>query len=387
VDFPVGLTILGSTGSIGTNALKVVDEHPGKFTLVGLAGAKNARLLAEQAAAHRPAHLGVIDAGAAAMLRELLPSGYNPEIHVGPQGYVDMATLPETRTVLASQVGAAGLPPAYAAAKAGKTIALANKEALVLGGHLVREACEESGAVILPVDSEHNALFQALVGHADSPLRRLVLTASGGPFLDRDPESLAGVSLEQAVAHPNWSMGVKVSIDSATLMNKGLEVIEACRLFGLPPEQVDVVVHPQSIVHSLAEFCDGSLLAHLGPPDMRIPIAYALGFPERLGLSLEPLDLVKAGTLTFKAPALDMFPCLHLAYEAVGAGPAHTAVLNAANEIAVQAFIAGRIRFTEIAGLIEKALASFSGDDVSSLEAVLGVDAKARAMVKESIAP
>lgn len=385
-DFPVSIVILGCTGSIGVSALQVIDEHPGKFNVIGLAGATNATLLAEQAAKYRPAHLGVIGMDVATELQGLLPSGYAPEIHVGPGGYVGMASLPEARTVLAAQVGAAGLPPAYAAAAAGKNIALANKEALVLGGHLIQEACRQTGAAILPVDSEHNALFQALAGHPDSLIRRLVLTASGGPFLDRDPASLKDVTLEQAVAHPNWSMGVKISIDSATLMNKGLEVIEACRLFGMPPEQVDVVVHPQSIVHSLAEFCDGSMIAHLGPPDMRIPIAYALGFPERLGLSLETLDLAKAGTLTFKAPALDMFPCLRLAYEALEAGPAFTAVLNAANEVAVEQFTAGRIRFTDIAALIEQALERFDGADVSSLQAVLEVDANARTMVKELIA-
>lgn len=386
-EFPRFLVILGSTGSIGVNALSVIDEHPGMFEIIGLAGAGNAELLAKQAAKYKPAHLGVLDLDTSAKLSELLPAGYKPKIHIGPAGYVDMASLTEAGVILAAQVGAAGLPPAYAAARAGKIIALANKEALVLGGSLIREACLKSGAAVLPVDSEHNALFQALVGHADSPVRRLLLTASGGPFLGRYPGDLDDVTLEQAVAHPNWSMGIKISIDSATLMNKGLEVIEACRLFGLPPEQVEVVVHPQSIVHSMAEFSDGSLLAHLGPPDMRIPIAYALGYPKRLGLSLEPLDLTAAGTLTFQAPSLDMFPCLGLAYQALAAGDAHTAVLNAANEVAVQEFAAGRIRFTEIARLIEKALERFEGADVSNLDAVIKVDERARAMVKAFIGP
>jgi 1-deoxy-D-xylulose-5-phosphate reductoisomerase len=385
VSFPRSLVILGSTGSIGVNALKVVDEHSEKFEVPALAGAANAELLADQAARYRPAHLGVLDSETAGRLRDMLPTGYAPEIHVGPQGYEDMSRLPEADTVLAAQVGAAGLPPALAAASAGKTIALANKEALVLGGHLIREACRESGAVILPVDSEHNALFQVLVGHPDSSVRRLLLTASGGPFLGRDPEELREATLEQAVAHPNWSMGTKISIDSATLMNKGLEVVEACRLFGLAPERVDVVVHPQSIVHSLVEFGDASMLAHLGPPDMRIPIAYALGFPRRLELPLRPLDLAAAGALTFQPPALDIFPCLRLAYEALKAGEAHTAVLNAANEVAVAEFAAGRIRFTDIAGLIEKALERFTGADVSDLRALLDVDAEARTMVKDFI--
>lgn len=377
--FPRRLVILGSTGSIGVSTLGVIDEHPEKFEILGLAGATNVELLAEQAVQYRPGCLGVIDDENAAKLKSLLPAGYEPEILVGPQGYVEMASLSEADTVLAAQVGAAGLAPAHAAALAGKTLALANKEALVLGGHLLRDVCAETGAIILPVDSEHNALFQAMAGHADDPIRRLLLTASGGPFLSKRPEELSGVTLEQAVAHPNWSMGVKISIDSATLMNKGLEVIEACRLFGLPPEQVDVVIHPQSIVHSLVEFGDCSMLAHLGPPDMRIPIAYALGYPKRLDLTLSPLDLASAGTLTFQDPALDMFPCLRLAYEALESGPAYTAALNAANEVAVAEFAAGRIRFTDIAILIERTMDNFDGADMSSLEMVLETDARARA--------
>jgi 1-deoxy-D-xylulose-5-phosphate reductoisomerase len=377
-DFPRKLVVLGSTGSIGVNALKVIDEHPDDFIVIGLAGASNYKLLADQAVKYRPDHLGVIDDETALRLKGLLPSDYSPEIHAGQTGYVEMAALAESDIVLAAQVGAAGLPPAHAAAEAGKILALANKEALVLGGHLLREACSRTGAAILPVDSEHNALFQAMAGHGHDPIKRLVLTASGGPFLGRAQAELSEVSLEEAVAHPNWSMGVKISIDSATLMNKGLEVIEACRLFGLPPELVEVVIHPQSIVHSLVEFADCSMLAHLGPPDMRIPIAYALGYPKRLDLTIEPLDLVSAGNLTFQAPSLDMFPCLGLAYRALEAGPAYTAAVNAANEIAVAEFASGGIRFTDIAVLIERTLENFDDRDASSLDAVLEIDNLAR---------
>ena len=378
---PKPLVLLGSTGSIGVSALKVVAQHPERFKVLALAGAKNAKRLAEQAAAVRPPLLAVLDDAAAAELKSLLPAGYAPEIMVGPQAYVELATLPEAHTVLAAQVGAAGLPPALAAARAGKTIALANKEALVLAGHLFREACHANGGCILPVDSEHNALFQALAGHDGADVARLILTASGGPFRGRSAEDLKAVTREQALAHPNWSMGAKISIDSATLMNKGLEVIEACHLFGMPPEAVDVVVHPQSIVHSLVEYADRTMLAQLGPTDMQIAIAYALGWPQRLPLDLEPLDLVRAGHLTFEAPALDVFPCLAHAYDAMAAGPSHPVVLNAANEIAVERFLAGTVAFADIPALVARALEAHSGATVDSLAAILEVDRAAREQV------
>ncbi|NJB67592.1 1-deoxy-D-xylulose-5-phosphate reductoisomerase [Desulfobaculum xiamenense] len=379
------LVILGSTGSIGVSTLKVLAEHPGKFDVLALAGARNARLLAEQATRLRPPFLAVLNDETADELRALLPGGYTPAILVGPQAYVDLATMPEADIILAAQVGAAGLPPALAAARAGKTIALANKEALVLAGHLFRTVCHETGAVILPVDSEHNALFQGMCGHNPRDIRRLVLTASGGPFRGKSLDELRSVTREQALAHPNWSMGAKISIDSATLMNKGLEVIEAYHLFGLPLESIDVVVHPQSVVHSLVEYEDRSMLAHMGPTTMMIPIAYALGWPDRLALSLEPLDLVKAGHLTFEAPALNIFPCLGYAYDALKAGPSHPVVLNAANEVAVELFLDGRIGFLDIPAIIRQALDAHRGADVQSLEAILHLDRETRAAVRSRL--
>ena len=356
--FPRSLAVLGSTGSIGVSALSVVAQHPELFRVAALAGGRNAKRLAEQAATFRPAVLAVLDAATAAELKQLLPAGYHPEILVGPPAYEAVAALPGADLVLSAIVGAAGFLPTLAAAKAGKRIALANKESLVLGGRLIRAACRASGAVVLPVDSEHNALFQALCGHnGDDDLTRLILTASGGPFRGRDAAFLAAVTPAQALNHPNWSMGPKISVDSATLMNKGLEIIEACHLYGLPVERVDVLVHPQSIVHSLVEFVDGSQLAHLGLPDMRIPIAHSLCYPRRVGLSMPRLDLAQAADLTFEAPDEKLFPCLGLAKAAFAASHSHPAALNAANEVAVELFLAGRITFPDIPRLIEAALA------------------------------
>jgi len=380
---PRTLVVLGSTGSIGVSALSMLARHESDFKLLGLAGARNIGLLAEQAVRWRPPFLAVLDSKIAKELASLLPRDYAPEILTGPQGYVDMATLDEADMVLAAQAGAAGLPPTYAAAVAGKMIALANKEALVLAGDLIREACGSSGAMILPVDSEHNALFQAMAGHDISDIRKLILTASGGPFLGKTPRELANVTPAQALKHPNWSMGAKISIDSATLMNKGLEVIEAHHLFGFGPDAIQVLVHPQSIVHSLVEYADGSLLAHLGPPDMRIAIAYALGYPKRLPLELKPLDLVSGGPLTFERPALDIFPCLKYAFEALRAGPSHPVALNAANEAAVAMFLSGRIGFLKIPALVKKALDKHKAANVSSIKAVLDVADETMARVRE----
>ena len=376
--FPRRLVLLGATGSIGTSALKVVAAHPERFEVLALAGGRNAALLAEQAKEFRPACLAVLDAATARQLKERLPDGYEPEILVGPEAYVALAALPEADLVLSAIVGAAGLAPTYAAVKAGKTVALANKESLVLAGHLIREACAETGAVILPVDSEHNALFQALSGENPRHVRRLILTASGGPFRGKDREYLKTVSLAQALNHPNWSMGAKITIDSSTLMNKGLEVIEACHLYGVAVSDVATVVHPQSIVHSLVEFADGSLLAHLGPPDMMIAIAYCLAYPERVALPLAPLDLAAIGRLTFEEPDLAAFPCLRLAREAYGAGRSHPTVLNAANEVAVELFLKERIPFLRIPEIIEDALAAHDGCAADSLEDILALDADSR---------
>ena len=375
---PRSLSILGSTGSIGTSALRVVNKNRQSLRVTALAGARNMELLARQAEMFRPKYLGVLTAEKAEELRSLLPAGYAPEIVVGQEGYTVLATLPEADLILAAQVGAAGLVPALAAARAGKVLCLANKEALVLAGGLFREACQASGAVVLPVDSEHNALFQAFAGHDGRQASRLILTASGGPFRTWSAEQIQNVTPAQALKHPNWSMGAKISIDSATMMNKGLEIIEAVHLYGASPDEVDVVVHPQSIVHSLVEYEDGSQLAHLGMPDMEIPIGYCLGYPDRLHIGLERLDLARVGTLTFEAPDPERFPCLRLAREALGAGPGHPVVLNAANEVAVQAFLDGRISFPGIAHLIEEMLAVQPLTSMQGLEDILALDAQTR---------
>ncbi len=376
--FPRNVAVLGSTGSIGANALRVAELHPGLLRITALAAGRNADLLARQAAAFRPPVLAVLDETSAQDLRRSLPAGYHPEILVGPSSYETVASLPEVQVVLSSIVGAAGFPPTLAAARAGKIVALANKESLVLGGHLIRAACRASGAVVLPVDSEHNALFQGLLGHSRDGLARLILTASGGPFRGRSREELARVTAAQALNHPNWSMGPKVSIDSATLMNKGLELIEACHLYGLPAARVDVVVHPQSIVHSLVEYADGSQMAHLSHPDMRLPIALCLCFPRHLPLGLKPLNLAQVGSLTFEEPDTEAFPCLRLAKEAFAAGPSWAIVLNAVNEVAVERFLAGAIGFLDIPRVLEEALAGHRSVGVEQAADVLALDRESR---------
>jgi len=382
-NFPRSLAILGSTGSIGVSALKVVAKHPELFTVTALAGGRNAARLAEQCARFRPRYAAVLDDAVRTEFLALLPEGYRPEVLTGPEGYAALAALPEADLILSAIVGAAGFAPTLAGARAGKMIGLANKESLVLGGHVIRTACRESGAVILPVDSEHNALFQGLCGHgdADEEISRLILTASGGPFRGRDRAFLSTVTKAQALAHPNWSMGAKISVDSATLMNKGLEIIEACHLYGLPVSRVDAVVHPQSIVHSLVEFVDGSQLAHLGTPDMQVPIAHCLCFPRRVTVDVKPLNLAAVGTLTFEPPDPDAFPCLRLAREAFDAGPSHAIALNAANEVAVAAFLEERIGYLDIPAVIEAALDRHVPVDVSTPEAILELDGAVRAEV------
>lgn len=384
-DFPRSVSILGSTGSIGTNTLKVIEQHPDLFNITALAGARNAKLLAKQAIKHRPQYLAVLNDEAATELKSLLPANYKPEILTGPAAYVTLSELEEVSLVLSSIVGAAGFEPTLAAAKKGKMIALANKESLVLGGHIIRKECQRTGATILPVDSEHNALFQGLTGHNGDEVSRLILTASGGPFRGKSKEFLETVTREQALAHPNWDMGAKISIDSATLMNKGLEFIEACHLYGMPPEQVDVVVHPQSIIHSLVEYVDGSQLAHLGVPDMQIPIAFCMCFPQRVPLELKQLNLAEVGTLTFEKPDLEVFPCLKHAADSFAAGQSHPIVLNAANEVAVDLFLKEKIRFLDIPTIIGKALNAHAGCDVSEAGAVLELDIKTRRDVMDSV--
>ena len=385
-DFPRSICILGATGSIGDSALKVIRKHPDLFKVTSLAGGRNARKLAKLCVAFRPPYVGVLDEQVKKDFIAYLPCGYKPEIFIGPEGYADLAAMDGVDLVLSSIVGAAGFIPTLAAAKAGKMIGLANKESLVLGGHIIREACHASGATIMPVDSEHNALFQGLAGHGnDEDLKRLILTASGGPFRGKDLEFLKTVTRDQALAHPNWDMGAKISIDSATLMNKGLEVIEACHLYGLPVNLVDVVVHPQSIIHSLVEYVDGSQLAHLGNPDMQVPIAHCLCFPNRVEVDVPQLNLAEVGNLTFEEPDLTAFPCLRLAREAYDAGPSYPIVLNAVNEIAVAAFLKEEIQYLDIPAMIESALDRHHAVDVSTPEAVLKLDYVARKEAEERL--
>ncbi len=383
--FPRAVTLLGSTGSIGCNALQVIRAHPEKFHVTGLAGARNIPLLAKQATEFRPPVLGVLTEEGRRELADLLPADYSPEILCGPAGYAAMAEDPEAKVILAAQVGAAGLAPTLAAARHGKLICLANKESLVLGGHLIRAACAQTGSVILPVDSEHNAIFQALGGHEPGSLRRILLTASGGPFRTRPAQFLQTVTPAQALNHPNWSMGAKISIDSATLMNKGLEIIEACHLFGVGVKTIEVLVHPQSIIHSMVEYRDGSILAHMGTPDMKIPIGHCLTYPERVEHDLTHLDFAKIASLTFEKPRTDVFPCLDLACRALTAGPSYPVVLNAANEIAVEAFLEEKIPFMAIPELLDRALTGHQGESMDSLESILALDTKIRQQIRKMI--
>ena len=352
--WPRRLVLLGSTGSIGGSALAVVERHPDLLRVVGLSCARNVQKLATQAVRWRPGYLAVLDAAAADALRTLLPTDYTPHILIGREGYAALAALPEADAVLSAQVGAAGLSGTLAAALAGKVICLANKESLVLAGDLLRRVCAGSGAVILPVDSEHNAIFQCLAGRGQD-VDRLILTASGGPFRGWTAERLAQVRPEQALKHPNWSMGAKITVDSATLMNKGLEVIEAFHLYGAPVERIDVLVHPQSVVHSLVQFRDGGQLAQLGTPDMRLPIAHCLLWPRCEAGDVPPPDLTRT-PLTFERPDVAAFPCLALARRALAGRGGRCVALNAANEAAVELFLHGNCGFTDIPRLIAAVL-------------------------------
>ncbi len=360
------LVILGSTGSIGVNALRSIEKSPGHFQILALAGARNVQLLAEQAARWRPAYIGVFDAASRDLVRKLLPRHYKPQLLCGAQGYAELARLEEANTVLSAQVGAAGLRGTVAAALAGKVICLANKESLVLAGDLIRRICAHTKASILPVDSEHNALFQLLAGREAQHVKKLILTASGGPFQHLSFKELQSVTKEQALKHPNWSMGAKITIDSASLMNKGLELIEAYHLYNIHPERLGVLVHPQSIIHSLVEFADNSVLAHMGAPDMRMPLAHCLLWPHMEDVGVSPLDLLKIASLTFTEPDTTRFPCLALAQQALSHDTAlHThdatqcVVLNAANEEAVDLFLQGRIAFMDIPTLIDMTMKHF----------------------------
>jgi len=372
------LAILGSTGSIGRNALAVAAAHPEEFRVVGLAAGKNLAVLAEQVRAVGPARVSVQDEEAARELKALLKGETSVEILAGSEGAVAVAADVNADLVVSAMVGAVGLEPTMAAIEAGKTVALANKETLVAAGSLVMAAVAKNGAALIPVDSEHSAIFQALEGQRREDVRRLWLTASGGPFRTWPRERLAGATPEQALKHPNWSMGAKITIDSATMMNKALEVIEAGVLFGLPVSRIEVWIHPQSIIHSLVEFVDGSVLAQLGWPDMKLPIAYALTYPRRLPLNAEPLDLGKVASLTFERPDLERFPSLRLGYEAGEIGGTMPAVLNAANEVAVAAFLEGRLDFPGIPRVVAGAMAAHTPEGLTSLGQVLEVNRWAR---------
>jgi len=384
------VAILGATGSIGESTLDVIARHPDRLAVYALSAHSRMERLAEQAMASRAAV--VVVPADAARRRSLAawPAGKPaPEIRVGAQALAETAADAECDTVMAAIVGAAGLPSALAAARAGKRVLLANKEALVAAGGLFMQAIRENGAELLPIDSEHNAIFQCLPQgpHAGAPtesargVRRLLLTASGGPFRRNDPQDLHDVTPEQACAHPNWSMGRKISVDSATMLNKGLEVIEAHWLFAMPADRIEVLIHPQSVVHSMVEYEDGSVLAQLGQPDMRTPIAYGLGFPDRLASGVGPLDLARCGRLEFETPDLDRFPCLRLAFEALRSGQGACIALNAANEVAVEAFLAGRLRYTWIPRVITAALEwqqRQSSVTLNSLADLLALDAETR---------
>jgi 1-deoxy-D-xylulose-5-phosphate reductoisomerase len=377
------VAILGSTGSIGVQALDVVTRAGGDLQVAALSAANGWEALLEQARVHGVRRVALADPDAAARAAEAWTEG---EVLAGTEGLVDLITECECDMVLNAIVGSAGLVPTVAALGEGIDLALANKESLVVGGELVTQLADATGAQIIPVDSEHSALFQLLAGEPAGTVDRLILTASGGPFRGMQRDQLEEASVEQALAHPTWAMGGKITIDSATLMNKGLELIEAHHLFGLPYEQIDVVVHPQSIIHSLIQLCDGATLAHLGYPDMRVPIAYALHYPERVDVPVPPLDLVALGSLNFEPVDEETFACLRLAREAARSGGTAPCTLNAANEVAVHAFLGGRLRFLEIASVIEDTLAELPAEQVHSFEALGEADARARRVAGELVA-
>ncbi|RJX27149.1 MAG: 1-deoxy-D-xylulose-5-phosphate reductoisomerase [Desulfurivibrio sp.] len=378
------ISLLGSTGSIGSNVLKVIRQYPGRFRIVGLAAGRNIALLRDQIEAFSPLAVSVATEELAAELARLLPVGWQDKIFFGRAGNELVATLDQADTVVSAIVGAAGLMPTLAAIKAGKHIALANKETLVMAGDLVMAEARRHKVQILPVDSEHNAIFQALAAGRRQDVHKIILTASGGPFRDRNERELWDVSPAEALNHPNWSMGNKISIDSATLMNKGLEVIEARWLFDMEVEHIEVLVHPQSIVHSLVEYIDGSVIAQLGVPDMRLPITYALAWPERLKTGLARLDLPRCMDLSFQPPDFRKFPALKLAYHACRQGGTMPAVLNAANEVAVASFLDHKIRFPEISLVAAETLNRLTRKDITDIETVLEADLAAR-MQAESI--
>jgi 1-deoxy-D-xylulose-5-phosphate reductoisomerase len=380
----LGVAVLGATGSIGASTLDLVARHSDRYAVVALSAHRSVDALIELCRRHRPRTAVLSGVGETPQIRQrFTDAGFKGELRFGVQALEDIARIDDAPIVMAAIVGAAGLASTLAAAEAGKRVLLANKEALVMAGPLLMRAVRASGAVLLPIDSEHNAVFQCLPqGDAGRPslrgIRRILLTASGGPFRTLPVDRLAQVTPEEACAHPNWVMGRKISVDSATMMNKGLEVIEARWLFDIAPERIDVVIHPQSVVHSLVEYVDGSVIAQLSNPDMRVPIAHALAYPDRIASGVHPLDLGALGQLSFEPPDTGRFPCLALAYRALRAGGTAPTVLSAANEIAVAAFLAGRLRFTSIAAVIEDVLERLPIEAVGDLHALTAADALAR---------
>lgn len=390
------ITVLGATGSIGVSTLDVISRHPHRYKVFALTADRRWQLLATQCLQHQPRYAVLKDAQAAKDLAlELRRQGCETEVLQGDDALARVSAHPQVDTVMAAIVGAAGLLPTLAAVRAGKKVLLANKEALVMAGGLFTRAVAEHGATLLPIDSEHNAIFQCLPNHRldylqdgliSSGVRKILLTASGGPFRNTPVKDLALVTPEQACAHPNWSMGQKISVDSATMLNKGLELIEACWLFNTRPQQVQVVVHPQSVIHSMVEYIDGSVLAQLGNPDMRTPIAHALAWPERIESGVASLDLIATARLDFSAPDYARFPCLHLAQQAAEASGTAPAILNAANEIAVAAFLQRKIRFDQIAVVIETTLSRLAAGEPGDLAQIQAADAEARALALQLIA-
>ncbi|MFV2057039.1 MAG: 1-deoxy-D-xylulose-5-phosphate reductoisomerase [Thiohalomonadales bacterium] len=399
-----GVSILGSTGSIGINTLDVITRHPKQFHVLALSANSQTDRLFEQCRVHKPEYAVMVNSDAAADLAtKLTKYGLTTQVLSGEQGLIEIASLPQVDAVMAAIVGAAGLMPSLAAAEAGKTVLLANKEALVMSGALFMDAVTRHNAQLLPIDSEHNAIFQCMPtafrseyssnrathlpgkGLKKLGVRRILLTASGGPFLNTDIEALKEVSPDQACAHPKWKMGRKISVDSATMMNKGLEVIEACWIFDSSPEDIEVVVHPQSVIHSMVEYIDGSVLAQLGNPDMRTPIAHALAWPKRMESGVSHLDLIKVAKLEFEKPDLEKFSCIKLAYDAITVGGTAPAVLNAANEIAVASFLDQKLGFLDIAKVVEKTMENITIREISDVNELLAEDAKAREFALELV--
>ncbi|MCK4840792.1 MAG: 1-deoxy-D-xylulose-5-phosphate reductoisomerase [Methylococcales bacterium] len=380
-----GICILGATGSIGVSTLDVVSRHSEQYKVIALTANTNINALYEQCIVHKPEYAVVVNEDKAELFKDKIKDSEIAGMNVmsGSKALEFVSTLDNVDSVMAAIVGAAGLLPSLAAAKAGKDVLLANKEALVMSGDIFMQAVRDAGAKLLPIDSEHNAIFQCMpaaytAGDEAKQVRRILLTASGGPFRETPIEQLHNVTVEQAVAHPKWDMGRKISVDSATMMNKGLELIEACLLFNMLPDDIQVVIHKQSIIHSMVDYVDGSVLAQMGNPDMRIPIAHAMAWPERFDSGVEPLNIFDVRQMDFEQPSLERFPCLRLAYEAIKAGGIMPTVLNAANEIAVDEFLNERVKFTDIPVIIENSMAKFSADKADTLEVILQVDQQAR---------